>query len=135
MTKILPILLMIYIISPLDAFPNGYDDLIAAAFLVYTLYKNSKIKKQARQQTSYSSGGGEKSTKYEKVFDLGEAYRTLGTSPDSSLEDISKAYKEKMSGSHPDKVNHLSKELQEKAQEITLKLNRAYEMIKESRVI
>ena len=41
-----------------------------------------------------------------------------------------KAYKDKMTKSHPDKVSHLSKALQDKAQELTLELNAAYDLIK-----
>ncbi len=57
----------------------------------------------------------------------------LGVDPNASWEEINKAYKEKISKSHPDKVSHLSEELQEKARELTLKLNQALDIIKRSR--
>ena len=40
------ILLIIYIISPFDAHPLFLDDLIAAGFLIYTIYKKAKQNKQ-----------------------------------------------------------------------------------------
>jgi DnaJ-domain-containing protein 1 len=46
------------------------------------------------------------------------------------MDEISRAYKEKMIKSHPDKVSHLSKELQEKAKELTMELNAAIDLIK-----
>jgi DnaJ like chaperone protein len=61
---------------------------------------------------------------------LDEAYRVIGVRTDASWEEISKAYKEKMSKSHPDKVSHLSEELQKKAEELTLRLNEAFEFIR-----
>ena len=48
----------------------------------------------------------------------------------ASLEDVNKAYREKMTKCHPDKVSHLSEELQEKARELALDLNQAYDLIK-----
>jgi DnaJ like chaperone protein len=64
---------------------------------------------------------------------LDEAYKVLGVKKGSSLDEISKAYKEKMIKSHPDKVSHLSIELQEKAKELTLRFNDAIDLIKKSR--
>jgi DnaJ like chaperone protein len=61
---------------------------------------------------------------------LDEAYRIVGVGPDASWDEISKAYREKMSKSHPDKVSHLSEELQKKAEELTLRLNDAFELIR-----
>jgi DnaJ-domain-containing protein 1 len=43
---------------------------------------------------------------------------------------VQKAYKDKMAKSHPDKVAHLSEELQKKAKELTLEINKAYNIIK-----
>ncbi len=46
-----------------------------------------------------------------------------------------KAYKNKMTKSHPDKVSHLSEELQEKARELTLRINQAIDIIKQHKKI
>jgi hypothetical protein len=131
-----PILLGIYIISPLDAHPLFIDDLIASAVLFYFLYKNAKRKEQQQQyynhyNQSQSNQSQQKktSTSYSHTS-LEGASRMLGVRPDASLDDISRAYKEKMAKSHPDKVSHLSVELQDKAKELTLKLNEAYDLLK-----
>jgi len=132
-----PVLLAIYIISPFDAHPLFLDDLIAAGVLFYILYKNAKRKKQQqqyydyyRQSQSFNGTQDGSETGPEGTLTLDGAYRLLGVNPDASLEDITKAYKEKMTKSHPDKVSHLSEELQEKAKELSLKLNEAYDLIK-----
>lgn len=131
------VLLALYIISPVDGHPLFVDDLIAAGVLLYYLYKNSKLKRQQHYgRYSDSSSGQSRQSTHDHAggpLTLDEAYRELGVTPSASLEEISKAYREKMTKSHPDKVSHLSEELQEKAKELTLQLNQAMELIKRHR--
>ncbi len=61
---------------------------------------------------------------------LDESYKLLNVRSDATLSEVQKAYKEKMAKSHPDKVAHLSDELQEKAKELALEINKAYNNIK-----
>jgi len=136
LSKLWPVLLAIYIISPFDAHPLFLDDLIAAGAMFYMMYKNSKRKQQYEQYHSNSkkNNGSQSSTAYSSSqLTLDEAYKVLGVKRGSSLDEISKAYKEKMIKSHPDKVSHLSIELQEKAKELTLRFNDAIDLIKKSR--
>jgi uncharacterized membrane protein YkvA (DUF1232 family) len=132
---LLLLILIVYILSPLDAHPLFLDDLIASGILFYLLYKNAKQKKQQQQyhSSSRSRSGENKTNKSHGPLTLEEAYRLLGADRGASWEEINKAYKEKMRKSHPDKVSHLGEELQEKAKEIALKLNEALEMIKRSK--
>jgi DnaJ-domain-containing protein 1 len=131
------ILLAVYIISPIDASPLFFDDLIAAAVLFYLLYKNTKHKQQQQQYSDYErqSHTGYQSRQNSTAGPRGpmtidEAYRLLGVSRGSSMDEINRAYREKMTKSHPDKVSHLSEELQKRAQELTLELNEAFDLIK-----
>jgi len=124
------ILLAIYIISPFDAHPLFLDDLIAAGALFYLLHKKEKQKKQRNYSYFHNQSQESRKTESESPLSLEDAYRLLGVKPDNSWDEINKAYKEKMVKSHPDKVNHLSEELQEKAKEITLNLNNAIDIIK-----
>jgi len=136
LSKLWPVLLAIYIISPFDAHPLFLDDLIAAGALFYMIYKNSKRKQQYEQYHSHagSDNSNQKRTSHASgPLTLNEAYKILGVKSSSSLDEISKAYKEKMIKSHPDKVSHLSHELQETAKELTLKLNEAFDLIKKNR--
>ncbi len=128
-----PVLIAIYIISPFDAHPLFLDDLIAALYLGYVLYKRSK----QRQESDFYSQAGSAGGPHQEAFpgsngplSLDRAYSLLGVDSKASLNEISRAYKEKMTKSHPDKVSHLSEELQDKAKEITLKLNEAYDLVK-----
>lgn len=131
------ILLAVYIISPFDAHPLFMDDLIAAGVLFYLLYKNAKHKKQRQQYYDYynrsqSANQSQQNQTAESggPVTLDEAYRLLGVRRGASLDEINKSYREKMSKSHPDKVSHLSEELQEKAEELTRRLNEAFDLIK-----
>ncbi len=126
---LLLIILIIYILSPWDIHPLLFDDLIAAGFLYYLW---QKFKKQKRQRNFYSNSQSQENRKTESKGDLNleDAYKILGVSPNASLKEVQKVYKDKIVKSHPDKVTHLSKELQEKAKEVTAKLNKAIEIIK-----
>jgi DnaJ-domain-containing protein 1 len=123
------IVLIIYIISPLDLFPFVFDDLIASGFLFYFW---NKFKNQKSKRNYYSKGRSQANIKTEPdgQSSLDEAYKLLNVSPDSPWSEVQKAYKEKMAKSHPDKVAHLSEELQKKAKELTLEINKAYNIIK-----
>lgn len=138
MTKLLNyiwiILLAVYIISPIDASPLFFDDLIAAAVLFYLVYKNSKQQQRSsdydrQSHTGYQSQQNNTSGPQGQLT-LDKAYRILGVSADSSMDEINRAYKEKMTKTHPDKVSHLSEQLQERAKELTLELGEAYELVK-----
>jgi DnaJ-domain-containing protein 1 len=122
--------LIIYILSPFDAHPLFLDDIIASGILFYLLYRNTRQKRRKDYSYTYSQSGGEKKKEYSGDLTVEEAYRALGLDPDASWDEIKKTYKGKIAGSHPDKVSHLSKELQEKAQELTLRLNSAFDVIK-----
>ncbi|TNF55194.1 hypothetical protein EP227_03050 [bacterium] len=127
------VLLALYILSPLDAHPLFFDDLIASIIFVYMLYKNARQKKRAGYTYTNSQSQNRSKTTFSNHLTLDEAYKILGINQNSSLDEARKAYKEKIAQSHPDKVSHLSKELQEKAKELTLKLNNAYDVIKKQK--
>ena len=129
-----PIVLAIYIISPFDAHPLFLDDLIAAGFMFYMLYKNAKRKKQFQQYYSHSRNQSQDNHKTSHEaggpLTLDKACKLLGVTATASWDEINKAYRNRISKSHPDKVSHLSKELQDTAQELTLRLNEALDLLK-----
>ena len=126
------IFLVIYIISPFDFFPHFIDDLFAFGLLWYMWRKRPR---QGRQWGRYYSNTQSQGSKRSGSgtggdLDLGEACRLFGVNPNTSLDEIQKAYKEKVAKSHPDKVAHLSEELQMKAKELTLQFNKAIDVIR-----
>lgn len=131
--KIWLVLLGIYIISPIDAAPFLFDDLIAAVIMFYLIYSHSMQKERKSHAHTRQKIGENRTNISDTHISHEEAYRILGLDPGATMEEISRAYKEKMARSHPDKVNHLSEELQEKAKEIALRLNNAYEVIQQNK--
>lgn len=129
------ILLIVYILSPFDLHPHLFDDLVALGALYYLWYRYAKKKRQKDYSYTYtySQSRENKQNVAGGTFDLEEAYKLLGVSPDTTWSEVKRAYKTKIAKSHPDKVSHLSEELQEKAKELTLKLNTAFDMIKLSK--
>jgi hypothetical protein len=126
---ILIIILIIYIVSPLDLHPLIFDDLIASGFLYYIW---QKFKKQKSPRNYYSKGRSQANIKAKTYSEmsLDEAHRLLHVSPDAPWGEVQSAYKERMAKSHPDKVSHLSEELQKKAKELALDINKAFNIIK-----
>ena len=60
-----------------------------------------------------------------------DPWSVLGISPGSTKAAIGKAYREKIKLNHPDKVAHLSKDIQEMAERQTKDLNRAYDRLRQ----
>ncbi len=124
------IILIIYIVSPLDLHPFIFDDILASGFLYYFWQKFKGQRKQGNHY-NYTKGGSRTKTKWaDSQVSLDGAYRLLHVSPDASLSEVQKAYKERMVKVHPDKVTHLSEELQEKSKELSIEINKAYNLIK-----
>ena len=111
------IILIIYIVSPLDLHPFVFDDILASGFLYYIWQKF----KGQKNQKNYTQGKSRANTRRGPVGQvrLDEAYKLLHVSPDASWSEVQKAYKERMAKTHPDKVAHLSEELQEKSKELS----------------
>lgn len=127
---LLVIFLIIYIISPWDIHPHFFDDLGAFGILYYLWRNYKKHKRAGSYYYSKTPSQGSEKRKSNAGLDLKEAYGLLGVNPDASWEEVQKAYKEKITKSHPDKVAHLGEELQNKAKELTLKLNQAIDIIR-----
>ncbi len=126
---VLIIILILYILSPLDLHPFVFDDLIASGFLYY-LWQRFKYQKRKRNYYTENQSRSEVKSEPDGQMSLEEAHGLLNVSPDASWEEVQKAYKERMARSHPDKVAHLSEELQEKARELAVKINKAFNIIK-----
>ncbi|MCC7317518.1 MAG: molecular chaperone DjiA [Bacteroidales bacterium] len=69
------------------------------------------------------------------VKETDSAYRILGLTPDSTDEELKKAYREMAVKYHPDKVSHLGDEVRASAEEKFKQVTDAYEQIKKQRGI
>ncbi len=70
----------------------------------------------------------ESSTNYLKI-----AYEILGLTENSTNEDVKRSYRQLVQKHHPDKYEYLGKEALQKAQELFIKIQHAYETIERER--
>jgi DnaJ like chaperone protein len=132
-------LILLYVLSPRDLHPSFIDDLISLLALLYLTYKNKKqtqgfqnrFERFTGSQSSEDQSGQTQGQRWRMT--LAEAYVILEVSPKASNDEVKRAYKDKILKNHPDKASHLSKELQEKAKELTMQINEAYDLIKQAR--
>lgn len=103
---------------------------------------------QSYQNRSEQTGSGDESayqsySRYRRYsnacqsfgHELNEAYQLLGVSPDSDLATLKRAFRQKISKVHPDKLAGQNASPQEhaKAKELSQQLQAAYQLIKKSR--
>ncbi len=127
------IILIVYIISPLDLHPFVFDDVLAFGFLYYfwKKFKGQRKQKQYRNFSNSEYRAKAAGATAGSQVGLDDAYRLLHVSPDASWSEIQKAYKDRMVKVHPDKVAHLSEEIQERSRELSVEINNAYNLIKQ----
>lgn len=65
-------------------------------------------------------------------LNLNDAFIILGLESNATKEQIKASYKKKLTEYHPDKVAALGEDLQKLAQQKTLEINKAYEILKEN---
>lgn len=126
------ILLIFYILSPIDFIPDfipfvGRIDDIVIPIILFWLYK----KKFQRQSYKYSGGPSDENRNFgnenfKSAKSKKDPYNVLNIDRGSSEFEIKRAYKEMLSKYHPDKVAHLGKELQDLAHEKVIEITEAY---------
>jgi uncharacterized membrane protein YkvA (DUF1232 family) len=131
--KFLPWLIaLLYLINPYDLVPDfavgpGWIDDFAVIGLAF--WWASRLRRAYRaRSTGASSTGGEQTTGPEEN-DGSNPYRTLGIQPGASEEEIKTAYKKLAAQYHPDKVQHLGKEFQDRAHKKFLSIQKAYDAL------
>jgi len=144
------ILLLFYIISPIDGIPDvipilGWlDDTFLLGLFVYYL-RNGRLpgfmswinrllfKKrgwgQPRSTGTFGQGENRGGQEKDERVSPKDPYEVLGVKPGASSEKIHAAYREAVQKYHPDKVSHLGKELQELASEKFVEIQEAYDFL------
>jgi hypothetical protein len=147
---LLLLLVVLYVLSPLDLLPDflglpgRFDDLLVALGTLFYLYSASKkIPGQERPRGAHSSGGGGQSHRSGKDFkgdppgrdatESSDPYALLGADRGDSLEEIRRRYKEMLLQYHPDRVAHLGREFQEMAERKTKEITEAFQAITKER--
>jgi hypothetical protein len=144
------ILVLIYIISPIDGIPDiipffGWlDDSFLLGLLVYYLRYGRLPGFMPRAiQWLLKKGGGRSGRQpgdsFKEKYDNGptekgpdddkDPYAILGVTPGASPEEIQVAYRMAAQKYHPDKVAHLGDEFQELAQKKFVEIQQAYNIL------
>ncbi len=122
-------------IWPWDLHPTLLDDMVVFGIYLSIVLRQWRKILNARHTTE--QGGSRRQERADfpgegdlkKSLTLQGAYKLLRVAPSASRDELRRAYHGRVASNHPDKVSHLSEELQQRAQELTQRLNRAYDMI------
>jgi DnaJ domain/Protein of unknown function (DUF1232) len=143
---LLLVLCVLYLVSPVDLLPDflgltgRVDDLLVAIGTLFYIYSTSKRKQQKDGSRKEGSGresqqdhqgrrGSEGASSGRPTRERQDPYAVLGASRTEDLDEIRRLYKEKLLQYHPDRVEHLGKELQEMAERKTKEITEAYRRI------
>jgi hypothetical protein len=139
------VLVLIYILSPVDLIPDIFpisgwlDDAFLLGVLFYYLKRGrlpgflswlqkAKGTRQDRQRQFFQQGP-------QSGFQTGtqgrDPYEVLGLKPGARPDEIRTAYRRAVQAYHPDKVSHLGREIQEVAEKKFVEIQAAYERLME----
>jgi uncharacterized membrane protein YkvA (DUF1232 family) len=146
MKLLLPLLMLLYLISPYDLFPDliagwGWiDDAIIVGLLWWYF---SKYRKRRYDYRTYYQGKGPSYRRSGQTFSDREQtgsrsnareqqtpkdpYTILGLSSGASSEEIKRAYRKLANKYHPDKVSHMGEEFRELAERRFKEIQSAYQ--------
>ncbi|MDB9786466.1 DnaJ domain-containing protein [Bacteriovoracaceae bacterium] len=132
---ILIVLATLYFISPFDLLPDFIHPLLGrlddalVMYLCYRFFKRvsgyvqfakfSQFGRQKTNETASEQSGSKEKQKW-------DPYKILGIENTDSLMTIKKAYRNKVSQYHPDKVDHLGPEIQAFAKQKTQEIIEAF---------
>ncbi len=140
------VLIILYILSPVDLIPDVFglparlDDLLVALLGAY-YYKVSRSRAKGRHGGPAGRGsrreGGSRSQQGEAgkekqdraPGEQKDPHVILGVKRDTPTDEVKKRYREKLLEYHPDRVQHLGREIQELAEKRTRDINDAYQAI------
>ena len=145
------ILVLIYIISPIDGIPDvipflGWldDTFLLGLFVYYLRYGRLPGFMSWVNRLLFKRGGGGQPrdagtfrqeenrgghVKDEDTVSTRDPYEILGVKPGALPKEIHAAYREAVQKYHPDKVSHLGKELQDLANKKFVEIQEAYDFL------
>jgi len=140
-TVLVVLAVLLYLRSPIDFLPDGLglpgilDDLVVLAIGLWWLRRSADPPgmeppadagehRRARAERDRQRVRESAQEAWEPAWD---SWRVLGIDKTATLEEITRAYREKMKLYHPDRVAGLGEDLQRLAHERVLEIRRAYD--------
>ena len=131
MKFILPLLVLLYVVFPLDLFPDiiiglGWIDDLILLFLLWWYFFVYRKRKFAYRGPSDQNN----ESSFSKAGDEGiSPHDVLGVAKNATREDIKKAYRNLAKKYHPDKANHLGEEFRALAEKRFKEIQEAYQIL------
>jgi len=144
------ILALLYVLFPRDLVPDflvgwGWIDDAVILFLLWRFYRRQRELRQTggrpdrNQQTSHQNrqAGDNRQQRSADAGDRGRRspYAVLEIEPGASQNEIKSAYRRLAAQYHPDKVQHLGKDLQELAETRFKEIQQAYDFLTRTQTI
>ena len=122
---------MLYVLFPRDLVPDflvgwGWLD---DALVLYFLWRYYRRQRLLRQSTNRSDQAGRTADERQSRKADANPYAVLEIEPGASKEEIKAAYRRLAAQYHPDKVQHLGREIQELAEMRFKEIQQAYDAL------
>jgi hypothetical protein len=147
---ILPLLVLLYILSPYDILPDmlglpgRLDDLLLLGWLLFSVFRgkragipggrpnrsSNRARESEESPNRGASGRTQAGAEEKERSSPPDPYEVLGIAPDAAPEEVRAAYRRESQRYHPDKVAHLGEEFQQLAHEKFKEIQRAYEILR-----
>jgi len=128
---------LLYVLFPRDLVPDfvagwGWLDDAVILFLLWRFYRRQREMRQAANrsdQTGQTAGEQQHRSAAGDDWNRSDPYAVLEIEPGASQEEIKAAYRRLVAQYHPDKVQHLGRELQDLAEARFKDIQQAYEQL------
>lgn len=128
---------LLYVLFPRDLVPDflvgwGWIDDAAILYMLWRYYRRQTQKRRTTErsdQTRQTDDDRHDRTTGSGIGEQGDPYAILGIAPGADREEIRSAYRRLAAQYHPDKVQHLGKELQELAEARFKEIQQAYDYL------
>ena len=128
---------LLYVLFPRDLVPDflagwGWLDDLVVTYIFWRLYRRQRQVPQNTDHTDHarqSDDGRQSHTAGAGDRGHPDPYAVLEIDPGASMEEIKVAYRRLVAQYHPDKVQHLGKDLQELAETRFKEIQRAYDFL------
>jgi len=128
---------ILYVLFPRDLVPDflvgwGWLDDALVLYFLWRYYRRQRLLKEASQRSDQSGPtADDRRSRAANTNDRGhrDPYTVLEIKPDASIEEIKAAYRRLAAQYHPDKVQHLGREIQEMAEMRFKEIQQAYEAL------
>ena len=128
---------ILYVLFPRDLVPDflagwGWLDDAVVLYFLWRYYRRQRLLKEAStrsDQAGRTADDRQSSTADAKERDRLDPYTVLEIEPGASKEDIKAAYRRLAAQYHPDKVQHLGREIRELAEARFKDIQQAYDTL------